>query len=415
MDKQFFINNRERIGEKIKEDSMAVFFAGRAPYKSADEVYDFTPNRNFYYLSGIPEEKVILLMWKLDGILHQCLFIEERDEVMARWVGETISVEEAEELSGITDIRYLKNFESNIGSLIDIYKLNTVYLDLERQEMNIPATQSQEFASKIISRYPYMRIENIYNEIAVLRTVKTEDELELMRKAIEITYEGIKGIWRNAKPGMMEYEIEAYYNFELQRRGIKKLAFATIAASGKNATVLHYGDNNCKTNDNELMLLDLGAQYKLYNADISRTFPLNGKFTERQKEIYSIVLKANEEVMKAVRPGITTLDLQKKCKEILAEGCKRIGLIKEDAELDKYYFHGVSHPLGLDTHDVRIRGMKLKPGMVLTDEPGLYIPEEGIGIRIEDDILVTEDGYENLSAGIIKSIEEIEKFMKDNK
>ena len=197
--------------------------------------------------------------------------------------------------------------------------------------------------------------------------------------------------------------------------GIKKLAFATIAASGKNATVLHYGDNNCKTNDNELMLLDLGAQYKLYNADISRTFPLNGKFTERQKEIYSIVLKANEEVMKAVRPGITTLDLQKKCKEILAEGCKRIGLIKEDAELDKYYFHGVSHPLGLDTHDVRIRGMKLKPGMVLTDEPGLYIPEEGIGIRIEDDILVTEDGYENLSAGIIKSIEEIEKFMKDNK
>lgn len=213
---------------------------------------------------------------------------------------------------------------------------------------------------------------------------------------------------------MMEYEIEAYFNFELNKRGIKEFAFDTIAASGKNATVLHYSSNNTKTQDNELMLLDLGAQYQLYNADISRTFPLNGKFTERQKQVYNIVLKANEEVMKAVKPGVTLMELQNLCKSILAEGCKSIGLIKEDSELSKYYFHGVSHPLGLDTHDVGSRGMKLEAGMIITDEPGLYIEEEGIGIRIEDDILVTENGYENLSQSIIKSVEDIESFMSNN-
>ena len=159
------------------------------------------------------------------------------------------------------------------------------------------------------------------------------------------------------------------------------------------------------------MLVDLGAQYKYYNADISRTFPVNGKFTERQKQIYNIVLKANEEVMKSVKPGVTLGELQAKAKEVLAEGCKAIGLIEKDEELAKYYYHGVSHPLGLDTHDVGERNIKLKEGMVITDEPGLYIEEENIGIRIEDDILVTKDGYINLSKNIIKTVDEIENYM----
>lgn len=414
MKNNFFVNNRNKLGEIMKADSIAVFFAGRAPYKSADDMYAFTPNRNFYYLSGIEEEKVILMMWKLGDKLSECLFIEERDEVMAKWVGETISVEQAESNSGIDDIRYLKDFNGDLGSLMNIYGIEDIYLDLERQEVDIPASKSQEFANTMLSKYPYVKINNVYKDIAKLRTIKCKEEVDIIRDAIDITYEGIKSIWKNAIPGMMEYEIEAYFNFELNKRGVKEFAFDTIAASGKNATVLHYSSNNTKTQDNELMLLDLGAQYQLYNADISRTFPLNGKFTERQKQVYNIVLKANEEVMKAVKPGVTLMELQNLCKSILAEGCKSIGLIKEDSELSKYYFHGVSHPLGLDTHDVGSRGMKLEAGMIITDEPGLYIEEEGIGIRIEDDILVTENGYENLSQSIIKSVEDIESFMSNN-
>ncbi|WP_346962332.1 aminopeptidase P family protein [Clostridium sp.] len=414
MNKNFFATNRQKLGDVISNNSMAIFFAGQAPYKSADETYPFTPNRNFYYLTGIDEEKVIMVMVNINGEVSEMLFIQENDPVMAKWVGETISEVEAKEVSDIEDIRFLKDFESTIAGYFDRFSMNNVFLDLERQEFNIPRTSSQNFAGEIMQRYPYIKVKNIYHDIALLRTIKREEEIELIKKAIDITYDGIKEIWSNAKPGMKEYEIEAYFNYILKKNGVKDFAFPTIAATGKNATILHYVDNNTKTEDGELMLLDLGAQYKYYNGDISRTFPINGKFTERQKEVYNIVLEANETVMKAVKPGVTTGELQDITKRVLAEGCKRIGLIKEDSELNKYYYHGVAHPLGLDTHDVGPRNVELKPGMIITDEPGLYIEEEGIGIRIEDDILVTEDGYINLSAHIIKSVEDIETFMSKN-
>lgn len=414
MNKIFFVTNRQKLGDVLSQNSIAIFFAGQAPYKSADETYPFTPNRNFYYLTGIDEEKVIMVIININGKVSEMLFIQENDPVMAKWVGETISEDKAKEVSGIEDIKFLKDFESIIASYFDRFSIDNVYLDLERQEFNIPQTSSQNFAVDIMKRYPYVRVKNIYHDIALLRTIKREEEIELIKKAIDITYEGIKEIWSNAKPGMKEYEIEAYFNYILKKNGVKDFAFPTIAATGKNATILHYVDNNTKTEDGELMLLDLGAQYKYYNGDISRTFPMNGKFSERQKEVYNIVLEANETVMKAVKPGVTTGELQDITKRVLAQGCKRIGLIKEDSELNKYYYHGVAHPLGLDTHDVGPRNIELKPGMIITDEPGLYIEEEGIGVRIEDDILVTEDGYVNLSAHIIKSIEDIEMFMSKN-
>ena len=414
MNKNFFATNRQKLGDVISNNSIAIFFAGQAPYKSADETYPFTPNRNFYYLTGIDEEKVIMVMVNINGEVSEMLFIQENDPVMAKWVGETISEVEAKEVSDIEDIRLLKDFESTIAGYFDRFSMNNVFLDLERQEFNIPRTPSQNFAGEIMQRYPYIKVKNIYHDIALLRTIKREEEIELIKKAIDITYDGIKEIWSNAKSGMKEYEIEAYFNYILKKNGVKDFAFPTIAATGKNATILHYVDNNTTTEDGELMLLDLGAQYKYYNGDISRTFPINGKFTERQKEVYNIVLEANETVMKAVKPGVTTGELQDITKRVLAEGCKKIGLIKEDSELNKYYYHGVAHPLGLDTHDVGPRNVELKPGMIITDEPGLYIEEEGIGIRIEDDILVAEDGYINLSAHIIKSVEDIEAFMSKN-
>ena len=414
MNKNFFTINRQKLEQVIPSNSMAIFFAGQAPYKSADETYPFTPNRNFYYLTGIDEEKVIMMMVNINGKISEILFIQESDPVMAKWVGETISEDEAKEVSGIEDIRVLKDFEDTVASYFDRFNMQNMYLDLERQEFNIMKTSSQNFAKEFVERYPYIRIKNIYHDIALLRTIKREEEIELIKEAIDITYDGIKEMWSNVKPGMKEYEVEAYFNYVLKKNGVKDFAFPTIAATGKNATILHYVDNDTTTEDGDLMLLDLGAQYKYYNGDISRTFPINGKFTARQKEVYNIVLEANETVMKAVKPGVTTSELQDITKRVLADGCKKIGLIKDDSELDKYYFHGVAHPLGLDTHDVGPRNIELKPGMIITDEPGLYIEEEGIGVRIEDDILVTEDGYVNLSAHIIKSLDDIEEFMSKN-
>ncbi|MEL7597067.1 MAG: aminopeptidase P family protein [Clostridiaceae bacterium] len=411
MKKEFYIKNRERLMSKVDENSVVILFAGRAPYKSADETYQFTPNRNFYYLTGIDRENIILIMTKKNGKIEETLFIEESDPIMARWVGERMKSEEAKEISGISAVDYTKNFYSSLGGIFSRFNYDKLYLDLERQDWNIPMTEAQSMAKEVKEKYSYLNIKNIYYYISELRTIKQEEEIEEIRKAISITKCGIEKMMENAKPNMMEYEIEAYFDYVLTSEGVKDKAFKTIAAAGKNATVLHYSENNSKCGEDDLILFDLGAQTNYYNADISRTFPVSGKFTERQKQVYNIVLKANLEVMKAVKPGIPFAELNEIAKKVLAEGCKELGLIKDDSELSKYYFHGVSHYLGLDTHDVGDRGEILKPGMVFTNEPGLYIPEEGIGIRIEDDLLVTEDGCENLSKDIIKTVEEIEAFM----
>ncbi|WP_291636688.1 M24 family metallopeptidase [Clostridium sp.] len=217
---------------------------------------------------------------------------------------------------------------------------------------------------------------------------------------------------KNSKAGMREYELEAYFDFTLKSNGVTDFAFHTIAACGKNAIILHYDQNNSELEDGKLVLFDLGAQYKYYNADITRTFPVNRKFTERQKQVYNVVLRAQEAVRAIARPGILFSVLNETAKKVLAAGCIELGLINEASELSKYYFHGVSHYLGLDAHDVGSRDMKLKTGIIFTNEPGLYIEEENIGIRIEDDILITEDGCENLSKQIIKTVEEIEEFME---
>ena len=413
MNIEFFRNNRNNLIEKINDNSVLLLFAGYAPYKSADEKYEFVPNRNFYYLTGINREKIIFMITKINGNVQEKLFIERPDPIMARWIGARMTDVEASEASGIECVDYLDKFEDTISSLITRNRVENVYLDLERQEIGTATTEAQKFAKIILEKYPYIQIKNVYYDIAELRMIKSEEEIKLIRRAIEITNEGIQNILKNIKPGVMEYEVEAYFDYTLKKNGIKNKAFPTIAASGKNATILHYSDNDCKIEDNTLMLFDLGAQYKYYNADISRTFPVNGKFSERQKEVYEVVLRAQKTVEEAVKPGVLYRELNEIAKKALIEGCKELGLIKEDNEISKYYFHNVSHYLGADAHDVGTYNIELKPGMVITNEPGLYIEEEGIGIRIEDDLLITEDGCENLSKDIIKTVEEIEEFMKN--
>jgi len=245
-----------------------------------------------------------------------------------------------------------------------------------------------------------------------MRTVKDEAEIECIRRAIDITREGVIAMMQHARPGMREYELEAHFDFALRSRGVREHAFPPIVAGGERACVLHYVDNDQVIEDGQLVLCDLGAQYGCYSADITRTFPISGRFTARQREIYNIVLAAMEATIEAIRPGVTTGELNDVTRSVLAQELKRIGLIQDDSEVARYYYHGVSHRLGLDTHDVGSPKWPLEAGDVITVEPGLYIAEEGIGIRIEDDVLVTEDGAVNLSLSIPKDPDEIERIMR---
>ncbi|MED0964555.1 aminopeptidase P family protein [Bacillus paramycoides] len=415
MKSTFFAQNRERLKKTLPDESITILFAGQAPHMSADAHYKFVPNRNFYYLTGIDEPNVIFMLKKFGDSVEETLFIEKSDPVLEKWVGKTVSKEEAEKLSGIKKVVYIESFEKIMSNTLFTENVKYVNLDLELREWKGTETKTLAFAKHVREQYPHITIGNVYPNICELRVFKTEEEIEIIKEAIAVTKEGIYNVLKHAKADMMEYELEAHFDFTLKSSGIKHHAFNTILASGKNATVLHYEDNDAKVGQSDLVLLDLGAQKDYYNADISYTFPASGTFSSRQKQIYNIVLKALKETTELIKPGLKFAALNEHTKKVLAEECKAIGLIQEDEELTKYYYHGVSHFLGLDTHDVgTYKDRVLEEGMVITIEPGLYIEEESIGIRIEDDILVTKDGYENLSKDIIREVEEIEEFMREN-
>lgn len=412
MNQEFYMETRKHLGEQLEEGSLTVLFSGTAPKKSADEAYPFTTNRNFYYLCGIKEEGIILALKKVKGQVEASLFIKKADPVMEKWVGKTISKEEAESISGIKKVGYLEEFEGMIHYTLMSGEVDKLYLDFEIDGFNKPTTHEQSFANKCKEKYPFIQFKNVHAHIAKLRMIKTADEVNHIKEALKVTNEGIKALMKNARSGMMEYALEAYFDFVLKTHGIEDHAFKTIAASGINATVLHYSSNNSMIPKDSLILFDLGAQYKYYNADISRTFPVDGKFTERQKTFYNTVLRANLEVIEMIKPGVPFAKLNERVREIYFEELKKLGMVEKPEDVSKYYYHGVSHFLGLDTHDVGERNVTLEEGMILTVEPGLYIEEEGIGIRIEDNILVTATGCENLSKDIIKTVEEIEAFME---
>lgn len=406
-----FIERRKMLSDKLQKSSILILFGGQAPHRSADSSYGFTPNRNFYYITGINREKAIFVSIKKSEEVEEILFIEKRDELLEKWIGKKQTVDEAKEASGVSNIKYIDEFMTELGKILNTNEVENIYLDLERANHNMPTSFTQSFAIDIKNKYPHIVIKNIYHEISAKRMIKSEYEISCIKKAITITNEGIKNMMKNSKPGMYEYEIEAYFDFTLKSYGVRENAFNTIGASGANATILHYETNHKKTEENELILFDLGATCGHYSADISRTFPVGGRFTDRQKAIYNIVLSAQEETIKAAKPGVTLDELNDVTKRVLTCGLKEIGLIKEDSELSKYYYHRVSHHLGLDTHDVGDRQKPLCIGNVITIEPGLYIEEESIGIRIEDDILIKDSGFEVLSAEIIKTVDEIEEFM----
>ena len=409
MNKEFYKNNRSKVLESIDDNSLLILFAGKAPKKTADEKYPFTPNRNFYYLTGIDEENHILVLSKINGKTNEYLFIKEIDPIAEKWEGKTIRKEEVSQICMIEDVKYLGEFNNFIEKVVLNKEEINIYLDLEA------GNTSYKYVNEIKHKYYNINIKNAFKLIGNLRLIKTDEEVSRIRKAIDITIEGVKELMRNSKSEIKEYELEAYFDFICKKNGVKDFAFKTIAAAGKNATVLHYVTNDSELKDGDLILFDLGAQYKYYNGDISRTFPINGKFTERQKEVYNAVLRVNEKVIKEMKPGVKFVDLNKKAKDWISEECISLGLMTEKDDVSKFYYHSIGHSLGMDTHDIELenRDVTFEPGMIYTVEPGIYIENEGIGIRIEDDVLITEDGNEVLTKEMIKTVEEIEAFMAD--
>ena len=403
MDKTFYIKTRERVSSKLEDNSMMVLFAGKDIRESEDQSYEFCINRNFYYLTGVNEQNDIFVMIKENGKVTNYIFINEYDELFAKWNGRKMFKEEIFELSGIENIFYLKDFSNFLNENKDKY---TLYLDIKPNLFTEPLGEEL----KLIEEYN-IGANDCHDLIALCRMEKQPEEIIEMQKAIETTNKGIKALMENIKPGLYEYQVESFFDQQIKYNGASGIAFKTIAASGVNGCVLHYHTNNTLIKDNELVLFDLGAEYNLYKSDITRTIPANGKFTERQKLIYNIVLNGQKLVFEHIKPGITVIELNQILIDYYKVELKKIGLIENDEEVSKYYFHGVSHHLGLDTHDVAIRKNPLTPGCVITVEPGLYILEEGIGIRIEDDALVTENGVINLSKDIIKEVSDIENYM----
>ena len=410
--KEWFVKNREKLAARMEPSSMALLFAGRAPYKRGDERYPFSPDRNFYYVTGIDCEDCILLLEKTAGGMSETLFIPRENGVMAKWIGENMSAAEATERSGITNIAWLDGFEAAFSAALFKNMTQTVWLDLEKREWDESYSPALRFAEKLRRNAPQVVIADLYPVFSELRLIKEDWELARMRKAMELTRLGIEEMLRQAKPGAMEYEMEAAFDYILKKNGVQDKAFQTIAAGGKRGTILHYMQNDQPVADGELLLVDAGAQWEWYNGDISRTFPVNGKFSERQKLVYNIVLEGQRRVIEAIRPGVAFSSLNELLKAYYFEELQKIGLVRTAEDVTKYYYHGVSHYLGAETHDIgRYIDRKLQPGMVLTVEPGLYIEEWEIGIRIEDDVLVTEDGCEVMTAAMLKTVEEIEAFM----
>ncbi|AGX41142.1 aminopeptidase P family protein [Clostridium saccharobutylicum] len=413
MDKDVYKQNRNRFMDKIEDNSIVILFAGNAPKKTGDELYQFTPNRNFYYLTGIQEENHIVVLTKFKGKVSEKLFLKELDLAKEMWTGKTLRDYEGKEISGIEDSVYMNEFYPYVNKLIQGTEKVNLYLDLDRESIEEADSNGISFAGKIKNKYPQLVVKNLINKITELRMIKSKEEIAEMQKAIDITISGVESLMRNSKAGMKEYQLEAYFNFECRTRGVKDFAFRTIAATGKNATTLHYVDNDSELKDGDLILFDLGAQWNCYNGDITRTFPVNGKFTERQKAVYEAVLRVNKAVIEKIKPGVVYKELNTWSRDLIAEECIKLGIIKEKQEVSKYYWHSIGHNLGLDTHDVEPQGRDFvfEEGMVFTVEPGIYIGEESIGVRIEDDVLVTQNGCEVLTKNMIKEVKEIEEFM----
>ncbi len=401
MDLKLLTDRRKKLVKQLKEKELVIVFAASLPQYPRN----FLQDNNFKYLTGLDLPDAVFVISNQKKPVME-LFIERGIPEMEVWVGKKMTKEEAIKVSGIESVSYLDEFERKIGFYLALAK--KAHLNLGYNSVDKPLNKQQDFIEKAKQHFPHLEAVDMTKLMVPLRSVKTKWELEQLQKAIDVTGEGIKNIISKSKVGMMEYEMEAILQYEATRNGLQHMGFKPIIAAGKNAATLHYEQNNSKIGKNEMLLLDVGAACNGYSADITRTFPVSGKFTKRQKEVYAEVLNINKKIIKMVKPGIGMKELNEKTVELIQKALIKLKLIKDKNEYRKYYMHSVGHHLGMDTHDLGARDSVLKVSNVITVEPGIYIPEEEIGVRIEDDILVTKTGYKNLSVNIPKEIKELE-------
>ncbi len=403
---------RARLAEMMEDNSVLLLYAGLPVHVSEDEYYPFEVNRQFCYLTGLTRENQALVISKLGGEVKEYLFIEEPQPKLERWIGKMPTREESTEISGIQDVRYMQDLSQMTASLIGRNIVQNLYMETHRYHEEDLEDYNLFQARRMMKLYPMLCLRPIRPMMAALRTVKDEQEIACFRKAVDINREGLEEVLRRLKPGMTEYQVQAVFEGTIRYQGAEGPAFATIAAGGKNACSMHYGENSAPLPADGMILLDLGAKYRGYGSDVSRTYPVSGRFTERQKEIYALVLKANKAIAAAARPGVPIRHLTEVGNQVLGEGLVQMGMIEKAEDAGKYSIHGFSHPIGLDTHDLSVGEEILQPGWIISDEPGLYIDDEALGVRIEDDLLITEDGCEVLTEGILREIEDIEAFME---
>lgn len=410
----YYSKRRATLASHLKDGDLVVIFAGGSVRNSADSSFVYEANRNYHYLTGMSEEDGILVMYRFNGCVREVLYIRDINPDLEKWVGRFIKPQKAREISGIDEVLFVSRFEKDLDLYFNRFGVSSILLDLDRVNVKHRPFEAELFAKKIQDLYLGIKIVNIHSVICQLRTIKDELEIKLIKEACKLTGDAIRFAVKNMRAGMFEYQVMAHYLYHLNMNGATEM-FDTIMASGVNGPILHYVSNDQVINDGDLILFDLGAKKNEYGADISRTYPVNGKFSDRQREIYEIVLGCQDEVTKHVVPGVTFGELNNIAIKYFQKELKRIGLIDKDEDVNKYYYHSIGHFLGLDTHDVgQLNGMELVPGMVITNEPGLYIQEENIGIRIETDLLVVDDGCIDLGEGIEKTVADIEALMSNN-
>lgn len=405
-----FINNRLNLLEKLSDDSLAVFCAGRPPAKTADQKHDHYADRSFYYLSGIEQEESILVIYRDGERCRVILFISSPDEIQERWNGRRLTRDAAKLASGVEEVYYLGSFEGQIADLIDSTPINRIWLDF-----SVRNEQAQELRQKLQEMQQrqsgHKKLFDVSPMLTQLRMIKSREEIELIRTAIKLTGEGIMAMLRVLGPGLKEYHLWSEFQYTLSQSGCLRPAFPSIVAAGKNIFCLHHMSPFGDINENDLVQVDVGATSGGMCADISRVLPASGKFSDRQLQIYKLVRECQEAAFSTIKPGIKLSDINQVCREKAVEGLKILGILDDKSKIGNYFWHGVSHHLGMEVHDVNHREALLQAGMVLTVEPGIYVPEWDIGMRIEDDVEVTDEGCHILSSGIPREASEIEALM----
>ena len=422
IDQELYISNRANFSKLMKSRSVAVFNANDIMPTNADGTMPFKQNTNLFHLSGIDQEETILLLAPdfPDPRFREVLFLLETNEEIAIWEGHKYTKEEAIAASGITTVKWIGEFE-NILSMV-LAESENIYLDKNEHIRNAShvETRNDRFIKWCRENYPLYEYDRSFPLMLKLRSVKHPLEIAAIQEACTITEYGFRRILDKTRPGVWEYELEAEYLHEFVRRRSRGFAYTPIIASGANACVLHYIDNDQQCKDGDLLLMDVGAEYGNYNADMTRTIPVSGRFTDRQRAIYDAVLRVKNEATKLLRPGNTIFDYHKEVGKIMESELLGLGLLdqadiknqsKDQPAYRKYFMHGTSHHLGLDVHDLGSFYEPMEEGNVFTVEPGIYVREEGIGIRLEDDVVITKDGHTNLMGNIPIEAEEIEEIM----